>query len=240
LGRFRRAHIYTPPGYEKGNESYPVLYLLHGASDSDASWSTVGKAGLVADNLIAAGKIPPMLIVMPMGHTGEFAFGPDRSNLQKQMTEFEQDFVTDLRPFIESNYRLKEGREHRAIAGLSMGGAQTLNIAFGNLGDYSHVGVFSSGVFGIEGGGGPAGNTGPSWESAHTEMLKDADLKKGLKLVWFATGKDDFLLKTSQATVKMLESNQFDVTYEETEGGHTWINWRENYLPAFLQLLFKP
>jgi enterochelin esterase family protein len=240
LSRQRRAHVYTPPGYEKGNDAFPVLYLLHGAMDCDGSWSTIGRAGLVMDNLLAAGKVSPMVIVMPMGHTGAFTFGPDGGNFQKQMAEFEEDFVNDLKPFIEANYRLKQGREYRAIAGLSMGGAQTLNIAFGNLSEYSHIGVFSSGVFGIEGGGGPAGNSGTSWETAHATTLQDPSLKKGLKLVWFATGNEDFLLKTSQATAKMLEANDFDVTYEETEGGHTWINWREHYLPAFLQLIFQP
>ena len=97
LGRFRRMHVYTPPGYEQGSGKLPILYLLHGAFDCDASWSTVGRSGLVLDNLIAAGKARPMIVVMPMGHTGPFRFGPGGS-LQKQMEEFVRDFTADVRP----------------------------------------------------------------------------------------------------------------------------------------------
>lgn len=238
LDRFRRVHVYTPPGYEQGTEKLPVLYLLHGAMDCDASWSTVGRAGVILDNLIAAGKARPMVVVMPMGHTATFTFGPGGGNLNKQMADFQKDFVNDLRPQVEKRYRLSGERQHRALAGLSMGGAQTLDIAVANLADYGYVGVFSSGVFGIDGSG-FGGGDGPGWEKRHEAALKDAKLKDGLKLVWFATGKDDFLLRTTQATVKMLKSHDFEVRYDETDGGHTWINWRENNLPAFASQLFK-
>ena len=127
LGRFRRMHVYTPPGYEKGDATYPVFYLLHGASDSDDSWTTVGRAGFILDNLIAAGKAKPMLVVMPAGHTGPFRrdrSGPD---------EFAQDFVNDIMPYVEANYRVKTDRNSRAMAGLSMGGGQTLNIGVPHL-----------------------------------------------------------------------------------------------------------
>ena len=237
LGRFRRMHVYTPPGYEQGTGKLPILYLLHGAFDCDASWSTVGRAGLVLDNLIAAGKARPMIVVMPMGHTGPFRFGPGGS-LQKQMEEFARDFTADVRPLVERTYRVSGERRDRAIAGLSMGGAQTLDIAMGHLDDYGYVGVFSSGVFGIDGKG-PAGQDGPKWVERHRAALENADLKKGLRLFWFATGKDDFLLDTTRATVKLLESHGFKVTFQETDGGHTWINWRERYLPEFAQLLFR-
>ena len=236
LGRFRRMHVYTPPGYEQGSGKLPILYLLHGAFDCDASWSTVGRAGLVLDNLIAAGKARPMIVVMPMGHTGPFRFGPGGS-LQKQMEEFVRDFTADVRPLVERTYRVSADRRHRAIAGLSMGGAQTLDIAMGHLDDYGYVGVFSSGVFGIDGRGPPARTV--RWDERHRAALENADLKKGLRLVWFATGKDDFLMKTTKATVKLLESHGFKVTFQETDGGHTWINWREHYLPEFAQLLFR-
>jgi enterochelin esterase-like enzyme len=237
LGRFRRMHVYTPPGYEQGSGKLPILYLLHGAFDCDGSWSTVGRAGLILDNLIASGAARPMIVVMPMGHTGPFRFGPGES-LQKQMDEFARDFTTDVRPLVERTYRVSGERRDRAIAGLSMGGAQTLNIAIGHLDDYGYVGVFSSGVFGIDGRG-PGAGQGPKWEEQHRAALENAELKKGLRLVWFATGKDDFLLNTTKATVKALESHGFKVTYKETEGGHTWINWREHYLPEFAQLLFR-
>jgi enterochelin esterase family protein len=238
LKRFRRTHVYTPPGYEKGEGNYPVLYLLHGAFDCDDSWSTVGRAGFILDNLIAAGKARPMVVVMPMGHTGPFRFGPpgDRS-FERQMEEFADDFVKDLKPYLEKNYRTIAGREHRAIAGLSMGGAQTLNVAFSHLEDYGYIGVFSSGIFGIVGGPN-GGSPDKRWEEAHKSTLDDSELKKGLRLVWFGCGKEDFLVRTSKATVEMLKSHQFDVISRDSEGGHTWSNWRD-YLTEFAPLLFK-
>jgi enterochelin esterase-like enzyme len=237
LDRFRRMHVYTPPGYESGEGEFPVLYLLHGASDSDDSWSSVGRAGVILDNLVADGRAKPMIVVMPNGHTGPFSFGGGRGNsFENQMREFQDDFAKDIRPYVESTYRVKTGREDRAIAGLSMGGAQALNVAFDDLADYGYVGVFSSGVFGIAGGFG-AQEPSDEWEKAHAETLDNTELKENLKLVWFGTGKEDFLLRTSQATVEMLKQHDFDVTYEETEGGHTWLVWRD-YLWDFAPLLF--
>ena len=161
----RRMHVYTPPGYEAGGQSYPVLYLLHGASDSDDSWSTVGRAGFIADNLIAAGKAKPMIIVMPNGHVGAFGWGGQgRNSVEGQVDAFTADFTQDIRPYIESHYRVKNDAAHRAVAGLSMGGAQAINLAIGNLKDYGYVGVYSSGVFGIAGDG-PGGATGSDWEN---------------------------------------------------------------------------
>ncbi len=234
LKRFRRMHIYTPPGYEMGNRMYPVFYLLHGASDSDASWSTVGRAGFIMDNLIAAGKAKPMIVVMPAGHTGPFSFGGGRLPVD----EFTQDFQGDVRPYVEKHYRVLNDAKNRAIAGLSMGGMQTLNIAFNNLADYAYIGVYSSGIFGIGGGMGGNQPQGPSWEEQRKETLDNADLKKGIKLLWFATGSQDFLVKTSQASVEMLKQHGFEVVYKETDGGHTWINWRE-YLNEFAPKLFQ-
>ena len=239
LKRPRRMHVYTPPGYEKGGGKYPVFYLLHGASDCDASWSTVGRAGFILDNLIVAGKARPMIVVMPAGHTGPFRFGPPgKGSFEKRMSEFEQDFVKDLKPYVEKNYRVIGDRAHRAIAGLSMGGAQTLNIAFAHLDDYGYVGVYSSGIFGIAGGLFGGGSPNTQWEQKHKAVLDNPDLKKGLRLVWFGIGKEDFLLKTSQATVSMLKSHGFTVVSRETGGGHTWINWRD-YLREFAPLLFS-
>jgi enterochelin esterase family protein len=229
LHRPRRMHIYTPPGYESGNAKYPVFYLLHGAFDSDDSWTSVGRAGFILDNLIAAKKAKPMIVVMPAGHTGPFGFGARFSD------DFEKDFLSDVMPYVEKNYRAQTSRADRAIAGLSMGGAQTLNIAFTKLDQFAFIGVYSSGVFGI---GNPQQNNEPTWEEKHKESFDNIDLKRGLKLVWFATGKDDFLLKTSQATVDMLKKHNFKVTYKETPGAHTWLNWRE-YLNEFAPQLFK-
>jgi enterochelin esterase family protein len=238
LKRFRRMHVYTPPGYEKGRGDYPVFYLLHGAMDCDESWSSVGRAGVILDNLIASGKAKPMIVVMPAGHTGTFRFGGGGDNsFQRQMDEFAQDFEDDVRPYVEKNYRAKTDRASRAIAGLSMGGAQTLNIAFAKLSDYGSIGVYSSGIFGIAGGfGGAAPST--QWEDAHKATLDDASLKEGLKVVWFGCGKEDFLVKTSQATVDMLKKHQFDVTSKDSDGGHTWLNWRD-YLAEFAPMLFQ-
>src|SRR5207248_8650332 len=132
LGRTRRMHVYTPPGYEAGKDRYSVLYLLHGAGDSDDSWTSVGRANFILDNLIAAGKAKPMIVVMPAGHTGPFSFimpterpmggGPVGN------AGFEDDFLKDVLPCVEKNYRVLTDRPNRAVAGLSMGGAQTLNI----------------------------------------------------------------------------------------------------------------
>ena len=210
----RRMHIYTPPGYQKGEGKYPVFYLLHGATDSDASWSTIGRAGFILDNLIAAGKAKPMIVVMPAGHTGPFRFGG--SGFQRQMEEFGDDFVHDLKPYVEHNYRVIADRAHRAIAGLSMGGAQTLNVAFGHLDEYAYIGVFSSGIFGIAGG--PGGKANTQWEDAHKKSLDDANLKKDLRLVWFGCGKQDFLLQTSNATVKDVPQPQVRSHHERVGG----------------------
>lgn len=232
LDKFRRMHVYTPPGYESGKGEYPVFYLLLGAFDCDDSWSTVGRAGFIIDNLIAQGKAVPMVIVMPAGHTGPFNFGGSRNSKD----EFVEDFNQDIRPYIETHYRVLTERENRAIAGLSMGGMHTLSIAIPNLQDYRYFGVFSSGVFGIAGG--QFGDQGEKWKEENKEFLDNPELKEGLELVWFATGKDDFLLETSRKTVEVLRDHNFDVVYKETDGGHTWINWRE-YLNEFAQKLFK-
>lgn len=233
LKRFRRMHIYTPPGYESGQGKFPVFYLLHGASDSDDSWSSVGRAGFILDNLIAAKQAKPMVVVMPAGHAGALRFGGPRPAVD----EFAQDFLDDIMPYVEKNYRVYADRAHRAMAGLSMGGGQTLNIGLPHLDKFAYLGVFSAGVFGIAGGGRGGAPQGPGFEEQHKQVLDDANLKQGLKLVWFATGKDDFLVETSRATVAMLKKHQFDVVYQETEGAHTWINWR-HYLQDFAPRLF--
>src|SRR5262245_51903192 len=168
LKRFRRMHVYTPPSYEKGEGKYPIFYLLHGAFDCDASWSTVGRAGFILDNLIAEKKAKPMIVVMPHGHTGPFRFGAP-GDFERQMDEFAGDFVKDVKPYVEKNYRVIGDRAHRAIAGLSMGGAQTLDMAFAHLDEYGYIGVYPSGIFGIVGGfGGPGPST--KWERDHKPL----------------------------------------------------------------------
>jgi enterochelin esterase-like enzyme len=245
LDKNRRMHIYTPPGYASGEGRFPVFYLLHGASDSDDSWSSVGRAGFILDNLIAAGKAKPMIVVMPAGHTRPFAMGrrssgsADASSPRPPADEFVQDFMNDIMPYVEQNYRVSTSRNDRAIAGLSMGGGQTLNIAILSLNKFAYVGVFSSGVFGIvPRPGSSASATGPKWEEQHQAALDDPMAKEGLKLLWFGTGKDDFLIETSRATVEMIKRHGFNPVFHESAGGHTWLNWRD-YLIDFAPKLFQ-
>ena len=257
LGKFRRMHIYTPPGYEMGQGRFPVFYLLHGAGDCDDSWTSVGRAGFILDNLIAAKQARPMIIVMPAGHTRPTGRGPlpgiaqPGSSAAPPPDEFIQDFMTDIMPYVEKNYRVLAGRENRAIAGLSMGGNQTLNIALPNLEKFAYVGVFSSGLLNVfarqapAAGGPPPANApaqitpaGETWIKQRQAKLDDANLKKGLKLLWVGIGRDDFLLSTSRSTVELLKQHGFMPVTRETEGGHTWINWR-NYLSEFVPQLFQ-
>jgi enterochelin esterase family protein len=229
-------HVYTPPGYELGKERYPVFYLLHGAGDSDDSWTSVGRAGFILDNLIAANKAKPMIVVMPAGHTRQFLPGAARG--QNTTDEFVQDFMTDIMPYVEKNYRTIADRRHRAIAGLSMGGNQTLNIAIPHLDKFAYVGVFSSGLLGRPAAGGASGPTGPTaWEEQHREALDNASAKSGLKTLWFSTGKEDRLMPTTLATIDMLKKHGFQPVFQESPGAHTWLNWR-NYLIAFAPQLF--
>lgn len=179
-----------------------------------------------------------MIIVMPAGHTSPFRFGMPLNANKPNVDEFILDFNNDVKPYIEKNYRVLTERKYTAIAGLSMGGAHTLNITIPNLNQYSYFGVFSLGVFGITGGNSFGNNDGVTWEDRNKVILDDPKLKEYLKVIWFATGKEDFLLETSRATVKTLEKHGFSVTYKETGGGHTWANWRD-YLYEFAQLLFK-
>jgi len=229
LGRTRRMHVYTPPGYESGDEKYPVFYLLHGAGDSDDSWTSVGRANFVLDNLIAARKGRPMIVVMPAGHTASFSFAsPSSARAVTTTSEFENDFLKDLMPYVGGHYRILAEPRYRAIAGLSMGGGQTLSIALSHPKEFAYVGVFSSGLFQRN----PA-----QWETEHQPQLDDAAAKQGLKLFWFRTGKDDFLLQNTRRTVELLRKHGFNITFEESSGAHTWINWR-NYLNEFATQLF--
>ncbi len=236
LGKFRRMHVYTPPGYEaNGSQKYPVFYLLHGAGDCDEAWTSVGRAGFILDNLIADKKAKPMIVVMPAGHTsaqmgGGGGRGAAAAGGPPPRDEFTEDFVTDIMPYVEKNYRTVNDRAHRAIAGLSMGGSQTMNIAFLHLDKFSQIGVFSSGILG--GGGSDV------WEKAHTADLDNAALKKGLKRVWFSTGVNDSLITNSKSTVELLNKHGFQATFKESPGAHTWINWR-NYLTEFAPGLFQ-
>jgi enterochelin esterase-like enzyme len=240
LKKFRRMHVYTPPGYENGSGKYPVFYLLHGAGDCDESWTSVGRAGFIMDNLIAAKKAKPMVIVMPAGHTAQTGGLIGAAGSQD---DFIAEFSADIMPYAESHYRVQTDRQHRAIAGLSMGGTQTLGIAIPHLEQFAYIGVFSSGLIGgLLPGSGSAAATSASpttaWEEQHRAQLDNPAAKKGLKLVWFSTGSDDRLITTSRSTVDMLKAHGFNAQFKESPGAHTWINWR-NYLNEFAPQLFQ-
>ena len=232
LNRPRRMHVYLPPGYEKGSGRYPIFYLLHGSGDSDDAWSTVGRAGFILDNLIADGKAKPMVVIMPAGHTA-----PPRPRNAAAPTvpardEFQEDFLGDIMPYAESHYRVYSDEKHRAIAGLSMGGSQTMNAAFATLDKFAYIGVFSSGA----GSGG--GNATGGWEERHQGVLDNPKLKERVKLIWMSTGKDDSGITRSRATAEMLKKHGFNPIFIESSGAHTWINWRD-YLGEFAPQLFR-
>lgn len=230
LGRFRRMHVYTPPGYEANRKKYPIFYLLHGAQDNDDAWTSVGRAGFILDNLLAAGKVKPMVVVMPAGHTTSATRMTGMGGGGNQSTdEFYEDFVNDIMPYAESHYRVYTDRPNRAIAGLSMGGAQSLHAGFKHLDKFAYIGVFSSGIFGND--------TGP-WEQGHLPNLTDPKLKKGVKLIWFSTGTQDSLIRNSRSTVELLKKHGFNPVFKESAGGHTWTNWRD-YLIEFAPQLFQ-
>jgi enterochelin esterase-like enzyme len=244
LKRTRRMHIYTPPGYEAGAAKYPVFYLLHGAGDSDDSWTSVGRANFILDNLIAAKKAVPMIVVMPAGHTTrEMMRAP--TNGPAARDEFAEDFVNDIMPYVEKHYRVLSDRKHTAIAGLSMGGGQTLNISMSHLDRFAYVGVFSSGVFGrgprraaADGTPAPPPTVPAEWIQQHSSDLDNQSLKAGLKLLWFSTGSEDALAPTSKVTVAMLSEHGFKPIFLESGGAHTWLNWRD-YLNEFAPQLFQ-
>jgi enterochelin esterase family protein len=246
LGRTRRMHVYTPPGYELGKDRFPVFYLLHGAGDCDDSWTSVGRANFILDNLIATNKAKPMIVVMPAGHTNAGGGrGAAPAGGAPPRDEFTDDFVKDVMPYIEKNYRVIADRPHRAIAGLSMGGSQTLNIGIPNLDKFAYVGVYSSGLLGGGRGRGaaapapgtPAPVFGEPWEKQNLAVLDNAALKKGLKIFWFATGVEDGLMPTTKSTVELFKKHGFAPTLKESPGGHTWLNWRD-YLIEFAPKLF--
>ncbi len=227
----RRMHIYTPPGYGVGNKSYPVLYLLHGGGDSDDSWSTVGRAGFILDNLIAAGKAKPMIVVMPAGHVPE-ASGNVRSASNSMSADPAQDRFTDdllnnIMPYVEKNYRVSTSVQDRAIAGLSMGGVQTANIGLAHPELFSHIGIFSSGWF---------PDVRAQFEASRGAELDQA--AKSLKLMWVAYGETDIARPNAEAMLQMFDRHHLAYRQERTPGGHVWSNWRTN-LRDFAPLLFQ-
>jgi enterochelin esterase family protein len=240
LGESRRMHVYLPPGYELGSRKYPVLYLLHGGGDSDDSWTSIGRAGFILDNLIARGKAKPMLIVMPNGHN---RLNPPISMARPPANfndSFVQEFLTDILPAVEKRYRVRTDRNGRAIAGLSMGGAHALNIAIPHLDKFAYIGIFSSALFEmfpiipVSPDTRPAS---PTWVDQHLAQLDDPRTKRGLKLFWFSTGSSDFLLQKTMSTIDLFKAHAFNPVFQSSDGGHTWANWRQD-LEEFAPQLF--
>ncbi|MEP7268037.1 MAG: alpha/beta hydrolase-fold protein [Saprospiraceae bacterium] len=222
----RKAMVYTPPGFDK-KKKYPVLYLLHGIGGDEKEWLNGGNPTTILDNLYAEGKIKPMIVVMPNGRAmkNDRVVGNifDKAKVEAFAT-FEKDLLNDLIPFIESKYPVIQDRDHRAIAGLSMGGGQSLNFGLGNLDKFAWVGGFSS-----------APNT-----KAPKELLPDPSLAiKQLKLLWISCGDADGLLSVSKRTHDYLFENDVPHIYYLEPGVHDFKVWK-NGLFMFSQFLFKP
>lgn len=241
----RRMHIYTPPGYDFSNENYPVLYLIHGGGEDDAAWSTIGRAGFIMDNLLAVDKVEPMLIVMPNGRievpghnlqgssidwTSPDAVAVRIKTIIKSHDTFAKDLLSTIIPTVERTYRVKTDRDHRALAGLSMGAAETLRIGPSNLDKFAYFGVFSVGFASVQ----------ADFDERNACFFANPDQSNDkVKLFWIAAGDNDQIIG-DQARKLSAAFNRRGIRHEfhESAGGHTWINWR-HYLYDFLQLLFR-
>ncbi|WP_374165031.1 alpha/beta hydrolase-fold protein [Arcticibacter sp. MXS-1] len=226
LNSWRRFFVYTPPGYDNNQQQkYPVLYLFHGGGEDERGWAMQGKADLILDNLIASGKAKPMLIVMADGNVGAGAFG------EQSLRAFENELKTALIPFVESNYRAETSAAGRALAGLSMGGLQTLYAGIKNSSMFSSLGVFSSGWF-----AGRDELSGPQYS-----FIKDnaPAINSHLKSLWISMGgKEDIAYTNCKTMLSKFDELGLKYTYSEYPGGHTWPVWRNN-LYNFAQVLFR-
>ena len=228
LGVRRSLHVYTPPGYDKETQiRYPVLYLFHGSGDNDATWAVLGRAHLIIDNLLAQGKVRPMVVVMTDGHAAlpQLTGGVTPNMISRNVEDFGRDLLEDVLPFVESNYRVKKERTQRAIAGLSMGGGQSLTIGLNHLDLFAWVGGFSSFL--------------RNPETTIAKVLTDAKgTNERLKLLWIACGKDDRLIEQAQEMSALLKQKDIRHEFLTTEGNHSWPVWRR-YLADFAPLLFR-
>lgn len=226
VGTTRKVTIYTPPGFNK-KKKYPVLYLLHGIGGDEKEWLNGGNPQIILDNLYSEGKIEPMIVVMPNGRAmkDDSASGDIMAadNVQAFAT-FEKDLLHDLIPFIEKKYPVLKDREHRAIAGLSMGGGQSLNFGLGNLNQFAWVGGFSS---------------APNTKMPQELIPNPEEAKKKLKLLWISCGDKDWLIENSKRTHDYLVKNNVPHIYYLEPGVHDFKVWK-NGLYMFSQFLFKP
>jgi enterochelin esterase-like enzyme len=226
VGVMRRVIVYTPPGYKK-NIKYPVLYLLHGIGGDIREWSKGGRANIILDNLYAEKKLEPMIVVIPNGRAmkDDRAIGnPFDSTKILAFSTFEKDLLNDLIPFIEKKYSAYKDRDHRAIAGLSMGGGQSLNFGLCNLDKFAWIGGFSS---------------APNTKKPEELVPNPEQTKTKLKLLWISCGEDDRLINFSQRTHDYLFRKNVPHIYYVEPGGHDFNVWK-NDLYMFSQLLFKP
>lgn len=225
-GAQREMFVYTPPGYEKGTDSYPVLYLIHGGGDTAVSWSTVGRAGDILDNLLAEKRAVPMIVVMPSGWTPS---GGQVMTSDATRDPFNAEMMQDIIPYIEANYRTLNTPEMRALSGLSMGGIQTLNIGLHNLGTFQYLAVMSSGW------------TSDADRNAfyEREAARIPTYDQQLKLFWWGWGETDIARDNGLAVInKFRELGVKNQQTLETPGGHTWDNWRL-YLHEVAPKLFR-
>lgn len=238
LGMQRRMHVYTPPGYDSGKDRYPVFYLLHGGGDEDSGWSTIGRAGFILDNLLAEKKAKPMIVVMPNGSLPRPAdmppptpgAPPDPAAMAALQERFTNELMKDIAPVVEKNFRTLNGRENRAIAGLSMGGGQTTRVILSHPDEFAYIGVWSAGV---------NPQTNADFEKRNAAFLGSADkLNKQIKVLSISVGDKDFALPGSKNLAEMLTKHGVKNNLQISGGGHTWINWRQ-YLHDYAQLLFR-
>ncbi|MBZ5514879.1 MAG: esterase [Acidobacteriia bacterium] len=234
VGDFRDYYVYTPPGYNpRAKARYPVLYLLHGYSDNNDIWTLVGNANVTLDNLIAEGKAKPMIIVMPLGYgapeilqrTPVFAAAfRDEKLRQRNVDRFRDTLLGEVIPAVESDYLVSKGRSSRAVAGLSMGGAETLLVGLNNLDRFAWIGAFSS------------GGLGEDFEKQFPGL--DAKANSQLRLLWVSCGRDDRLLDMNHKLRDWLEAKQIRLKWVETAGAHSWQVWRRG-IADFAPLLFQ-
>ncbi len=234
-GRERRMTIYTPAGYEEGKGRYPVLYLLHGMGGDEDAWSATGRVAEIMDNLIAAGKAEPMIVVMTNGCTQHVAApgysheGMWRPYMSGSMDGSFETMFPSIVEWVDDHYRTKAKRAYRAIAGLSMGGFHSMQISKEYPTMFDYVGLFSAAIF-------------RGKENIATYADLDAKLarqfEQGMALYWIAIGKDDFLYDENVRYRELLDKAGYPYTYRESDGGHIWRNWRI-YLGEFAQMLFK-
>jgi enterochelin esterase-like enzyme len=217
LGVTRPLVVYTPPGYNPNSKvKYPVLYLIHGATDTEETWFKVGRVNLIMDNLIALGKAKPMIIVMPYANP---APGPREA--------FVQDLLKDVIPYTEQNYRTSTDREQRAIAGFSRGGGQTLDAGLNNTNLFAWVCAFA-----------PASNNDQFAKNFADKSINPEELNKQLKLLWISCGTEDFLHERVVGFVDLLKKNNIKHETLFPSGGHTWMNCKL-YISTVVPLLFK-